>query len=493
MIRLSAENREKIGLEYVFSLMYPASPYGRAALRELAFYEPSRQTELEKEFDCIAALRPALMNGSEDIKRLRHALSQLRYIPESLKKLRNAECLETTELFELKSLLLRFEDIYTVWRRLAELFGVAGLEFADTEAALDLIDMDGMRTDGFHIPDSASAELAEARAQKRAFERSIAAEQDEEAKKRLLTERTNVAAKEAEEELRISRELCRALSRFAADIQGNTAVAARIDLLLCKAELAEAHGGVRPKIGKTRICYENMINPHAEALLRQHGGSFTPLSIELSSGATVITGANMGGKTMALKTAALNTALCQLGFFPFAERAEIVLVDGMYLLLDDNSAAERGLSSFGGEVEAINEAVSAADREMCFIAIDEPARGTNPIEGAAIAAAVVQHLNSQNTFALISTHYNGIASRAGAHYQIAGLEKLGIGVVKKLSHTTLRERVAYIGENMDYSLKKVEKDAPCPHEAMNICRMMELNSDIIDYAENVLTKTEQIV
>jgi len=63
------------------------------------------------------------------------------------------------------------------------------------------------------------------------------------------------------------------------------------------------------------INFIEAFNPEIKEILEKGAKVFTPVSIDLSSGATIITGANMGGKSVTLKTIVLNLLLGQMGFF----------------------------------------------------------------------------------------------------------------------------------------------------------------------------------
>lgn len=80
------------------------------------------------------------------------------------------------------------------------------------------------------------------------------------------------------------------------------------------------YGGVKPELTEKDLELEDMINPEICDLLEQQGRRFVPVSISLTPGATVITGANMGGKSVAMKTVALNVLLLQAGFLVCAKK-----------------------------------------------------------------------------------------------------------------------------------------------------------------------------
>ena len=90
---------------------------------------------------------------------------------------------------------------------------------------------------------------------------------------------------------------------------------------------AVRYGGVMPEITDGPLELTDMMNPELCDLLSEQGRSFVPVSIALDRGATVITGANMGGKSVAMKTVALNVLLMQAGFLVCAKKAKMPLFE----------------------------------------------------------------------------------------------------------------------------------------------------------------------
>ena len=95
-------------------------------------------------------------------------------------------------------------------------------------------------------------------------------------------------------------------------------------------------------------------------LLSEQGRSFVPVSISLTPGATVITGANMGGKSVAMKTVALNVLLMQAGFLVCAKKAKMPLFESVLMLFEDMQSIQSGLSGFGSEIVQFQKALDAS-------------------------------------------------------------------------------------------------------------------------------------
>ena len=167
---------------------------------------------------------------------------------------------------------------------------------------------------------------------------------------------------------------------------------------------------------------ENVTNPWVASVLKNRGLEFTPLSIELTQGATVITGANMGGKSISLKTIVLNVVLAMCGFYVYADYAEIPFFENIQMISEELQSVQKGLSSFGAEIIQMKDVIENVEKEFCFVVLDEFSRGTNPHEGAALVRAVTKYLNHKHVVALLVTHFDHVAEYGKAHYQVVGLK-----------------------------------------------------------------------
>jgi DNA mismatch repair protein MutS2 len=222
-----------------------------------------------------------------------------------------------------------------------------------------------------------------------------------------------------------------------------------------------------------------MINPEICDLLAEKNRSFVPVSIALRRGATVITGANMGGKSVALKTVALNVLLLQAGFLPCAKQAKMPLFHSVKMLFDDLQSIQSGLSGFGSEIVEFQKALNEVEQGYSLFLLDEFARGTNPDEGALIVQAVTRYLEKTNAISILSTHYDKVAENAGAHYQIIGLRDIDPETIRSELKTTGDDGIEVIARHMNYGLYRVEGKSDCPRDALNICRMLSLKQEIL--------------
>lgn len=184
-----------------------------------------------------------------------------------------------------------------------------------------------------------------------------------------------------DEETIIRERLSREVSAFGGVLLTNCRKIGRLDFALAKAVYAIQHRCVKPEIADEHVVeITEGRQLQVEDILLSKGKTYCPVSISLADGVTCITGANMGGKTISLKLCGLVPILAQYGFFVPCEKARIGLSNYMQILIGDSQSVERGLSSFGSEMEELKEILDNS-QDRSILLIDEIASGTNPVEG----------------------------------------------------------------------------------------------------------------
>jgi DNA mismatch repair ATPase MutS len=259
----------------------------------------------------------------------------------------------------------------------------------------------------------------------------------------------------------------------------------RLDWLLARGFFAVTHGGIVPEVfsrgmgGKNRLVVMAGIHPIVQTKLKQLGTDFVPVSIDLEAGVALLTGANMGGKTITLKTVGTLLAMAQLGLPVTAAKVEVNLADFIFF----STAGERnpvGLSNFGAEIQAVNEILRVRDKQG-LVLLDEPARGTNPEEGAALAHAFLKAFQQGNCVVLVTTHFDSlIKEESFVQWQVKGLRNL----------TSLHNlhNLADIYHSFDYGLEKITSREKVPRDALKVARLMKVDEQVLQLAEKYLTK-----
>ena len=144
-----------------------------------------------------------------------------------------------------------------------------------------------------------------------------------------------------------------------------------------------------------------------------------PIDLDLGSlRALVISGPNTGGKTVALKTLGLAALLHQSGLRPPAELVELPVFDAVLADIGDRQSIEMSLSTFSGHVASIVAILRAAG-ERSLVLLDELTSGTDPVEGSALAQALVARLAAQTRLTVVTTHFPELKEWASATDDVA--------------------------------------------------------------------------
>jgi DNA mismatch repair protein MutS2 len=145
-----------------------------------------------------------------------------------------------------------------------------------------------------------------------------------------------------------------------------------------------------------------------------------PVTVELSGDerGLVVSGPNAGGKTVTLKTVGLLTAMAASGLpVPAADGTTLPLPDQIHLLIGDDQALLEHLSTFSAYMTRL-ESILASTSPDSLVLLDEIGSGTDPEEGSAIAAAVIEHLVDTGCLFVVTTHLARVQSLAIASERI---------------------------------------------------------------------------
>ena len=291
-----------------------------------------------------------------------------------------------------------------------------------------------------------------------------------------------------QEEERVREMLSRKIAEKEAVLLENCEKMGALDLALARAIYAMKHDLTKPEIVEEHvISFEDGRNLQVEDIIREKGKTFCPISLSLADGVTMITGANMGGKTISLKLAGQIPILAQYGFFVPAKHAKIGLSNYMQILIGDSQSVERGLSSFGSEMEELKEILDKG-QERSLILIDEIASGTNPTEGTALTKSLVDYLIEKPYISLITTHFESVTERKDiVNMQVRGLADCNFTLLnREIQHANRRDRINIISKYMDYRLYRVDSEAQVPKEALSIAAMLGINKEIIEGAKKYM-------
>ncbi len=237
------------------------------------------------------------------------------------------------------------------------------------------------------------------------------------------------------------------------------------------------------------LVLEGAFHPRVRDEVEGRGLRYQPLTLTIDSPVSVVTGPNMGGKTVSLATVGLCVSLAQWGFLPPCSRMEFSLYD--YVYFQPETHGKPGLSSFAAEIVAMKDLLSRV-RERGLILLDEVGRGTNPTQGLALYAAILDYLrraSGDRSTVIASTHFHGLAAALDVpHWQVAGLMANESGLQEAQFSGRGAKDLDWLHRHMDYTLLKVGPDTPVPQDALLVARVLGLDCEIIRRAEAFVTK-----
>ena len=208
--------------------------------------------------------------------------------------------------------------------------------------------------------------------------------------------------KEREEIERILAELSAAAGDFAQGIKDSYECALELNLIFAKAQYAYKIKAAPPILNDKGI-----VNLRAARHPLIDPKKVVPVDIMLGRDfdTLVITGPNTGGKTVSIKTLGLLSMMAMCGLMiPAGDRSEISVFDKILSDIGDEQSIEQSLSTFSAHMTTIIDIFNEAD-EKSLILIDELGAGTDPVEGAALAIAILESLHFKGAKIAATTHY----------------------------------------------------------------------------------------
>lgn len=204
---------------------------------------------------------------------------------------------------------------------------------------------------------------------------------------------------EEREVQRILATLSREVGAAAAEIDADVEVLARLDLLAAKAELAHRSESVVPELSDAAVL---AIERGRHPLL---GDRAVPqsLAIDETTRLLVVSGPNMGGKTVALKMAGLFVVMTYCGMQVPAARVRVGRFERIVADIGDEQSVVANTSTFSAHLERMREMLDGANARTIAI-VDEIGGGTEPSAGAALAIAMLERLLQREARGIVSTH-----------------------------------------------------------------------------------------
>jgi len=294
-----------------------------------------------------------------------------------------------------------------------------------------------------------------------------------------LGRREDAAAAVATAEERVRAALSEIVRTHASALDASAARFGEIDVLVAAARFTQQHGcEVAQIVPLPVVAFEDAVYAPLALELEREGRAFTPITLSLDDSA-VLTGPNMGGKSVALRTCGFVALCAAMGLPVPAKRARVGLF-GEIAWLGAGTESEGGglLSSFAREVVRLRDVIER-DARPALALLDEFARTTTPREGRAIVVAVIASLRKRNAIALAATHLSGIAEGAGVrHFAVRGLR----GVPERAAGRNLQEALASLAQSMDYRIEEVREGEERRSDAIALAALLGLDEGVVEAA-----------
>ena len=223
---------------------------------------------------------------------------------------------------------------------------------------------------------------------------------------------------EKEEERRILLALTARVREHSAPIARAVEMLGRLDLVFAKAKWARALRGTIPLLNDQGYWHlREARHPLLDAK------SVVPIDLRLGNGQTtlIITGANTGGKTVALKTLGLLTLIAQCGVpIPAAEGSEVAVIKKIFADIGDEQSLQDNLSTFSAWILTISRVVREAVSSS-LVLLDEVGGGTDPTEGAALTMALIDELRARGAKTVVTTHLHLLKAYGAIHPNVVNV------------------------------------------------------------------------
>ncbi|MGE5436910.1 MAG: endonuclease MutS2, partial [Syntrophothermus sp.] len=265
---------------------------------------------------------------------------------------------------------------------------------------------------------------------------------------------------------RILRELTKKIGSYSPQLKTNLSIISYIDSIFAKANYSIESIGSYPQVNNKKPFI--ILDGRHPILLKKGGKNNTvPLNLNTENQVVIITGPNAGGKTVVLKTIGLLCLMVQSGIhIPANPDSNFHFFKDIYVDIGDEQSIEDDLSTFSSHLSNINKIVLSADTNS-LVLVDEIGTGTDPTEGAALAAAMLIKLKEKGAIVFASTHHGSLKIIAN---ELEGFEN------SAMEFDNLNLKPTYI----------FKQGVPGSSYAFEIAKRIGFDNNFLSLAENYL-------
>ena len=270
---------------------------------------------------------------------------------------------------------------------------------------------------------------------------------------------------ERREIIRILKDVASLIRPYIREISESYHLLANIDFIRSKSLLAELLNCYEPEISSEPVVdWIHARHPLLQLSLERYATErvpedtspvkkIVPLDIVLTpeKRMLIISGPNAGGKSVCLKTAGLLQYMLQCGLsIPVADRSQVGVFSSIMIDIGDEQSIEQSLSTFSAHISRIIKILSVADSDS-LVLLDELGSGTDPLEGAALAEAILEEIKNRGGLFMATTHYPELKTYA---LQTRGVENACFEFDVKTFCPTYRLLIGVPGSSNAFAISK---------------------------------------
>ncbi len=213
---------------------------------------------------------------------------------------------------------------------------------------------------------------------------------------------TILKGREQEEIERIIKELSADVAAFSEQLISDYTASVQLNVYFAKADLGAKMAATMPEISDDG---EIVLNKARHPLISRDRVVPVDFALGKDYDSLIITGPNTGGKTVILKTVGLLTLMTMCGLMiPVSDGSKITVFEKILVDIGDQQSIEQSLSTFSSHMNKVIDILKTVD-DRSLVLIDELGSGTDPVEGAALAVAIIEKIHSLGGKLVTTTHY----------------------------------------------------------------------------------------